>query len=109
VSTYFPLTAAVTYEIDSFDPTRFNDIHALLHVGTDLLYASRISVGRGVILIPCGVITHAGNHSLMVAHTNGTVIAVSSIWVCEHNNLPSNFVVWPRDGNFRKNQYNLFP
>ena len=73
--------SAISYEIDGFDPTRFNDIHALLHVGTDLLYASRIAVGSGVILIPCGVITHAGNHTVMVAHTNGTVIAVNSIKV----------------------------
>jgi hypothetical protein len=72
---------AVTYEIEGFDPSRFNDIHALLHVGADLLYASRIAVGRGVILIPCGVITHAGNHTLMVAHTNGTIIALNSIQV----------------------------
>ena len=33
----------IRYKIDNFDPARFNDIHALLYAGAELLYAARVS------------------------------------------------------------------
>jgi hypothetical protein len=37
--------------------------------------------GEGVLSIPCGVITHAGTHSLTISYTNTTVIASTQFWV----------------------------
>ena len=68
---------AVSYSIDNYDPTRFQDIHALLYRGPALLYAVRVPLGQGVLYIPCGIITHAGNHSITISYTNNTVIATT--------------------------------
>ena len=65
----------LSYKIDDFDPTRFNDIHSLLYAGSELLYAARVSGGEGVIRVPCGVVTHAGVHTVTLCYTNNTVIA----------------------------------
>ena len=67
----------ISYKIDNFDPARFNDIHSLLYAGSELLYAARVSGGEGVIRVPCGVVTHAGVHSITLCYTNNTVIARS--------------------------------
>ena len=71
----------VSYKIDNFDPSRFNDIHSLLYAGSSLLYAVRMPGGEGTLSIPCGVITHAGTHSLTISYTNNTVIATTQFGV----------------------------
>jgi hypothetical protein len=68
---------AISYSIDNFDPTRFNDIHCLLYAGAALLYAVRVAGEAARLTVPCGVITHAGPHSLSLQHTNNTVIAAA--------------------------------
>ena len=65
----------ISYQIDGLDPARFHDIHCLLYSGSALLYAVRAGGPAGHLRIPCGVITHAGPHSLALQHTNGSVIA----------------------------------
>ena len=75
----------ISYKIDDFDPARFNDIHSLLYAGSELLFAARVSGGEGVIRVPCGVVTHAGVHSVTLCYTNNTVIARSG---------PEKHVVW---------------
>ena len=69
----------ISYKIDNFDPARFNDIHSLLYAGSELLYAARVSGGAGVMRVPCGVVTHAGVHSVTLCYTNNTVIARSQM------------------------------
>ena len=69
------------YKIDNLDPARFNDIHSLLYAGSELLYAARVPGGEGVLKVPCGVVTHAGTHSVTVCYTNNTVIATNTFTV----------------------------
>jgi hypothetical protein len=71
----------VSYKIENFDLSRFHDIHSLLYAGSALLYAIRMSGGEGTLSIPCGVITHAGTHSLTISYTNSTVIATTQFGV----------------------------
>ena len=75
----------ISYKIDNFDPARFNDIHSLVYAGSELLYAIRVSGGEAVLRVPCGVVTHAGTHSVTLCYTNNTVIAT-----CQFH------VSWPR-------------
>ena len=70
-----------SYQIDNYDPARFHDIHSLLYAGSALLYAIRVPGGEGVLSIPCGVITHAGTHTLTMSYTNTTVIATTQFGV----------------------------
>ena len=71
----------IGYKIDNLDPARFNDIHSLLYAGSELLYAARVPGGDGVLKVPCGVLTHAGTHSVTVCYTNNTVIATNTFYV----------------------------
>ena len=71
----------IGYKIDNLDPARFNDIHSLLYAGSELLYAARVPGGEGVLKVPCGVLTHAGTHSVTVCYTNNTVIATNTFSV----------------------------
>ena len=57
----------ISYKIDNYNQARFNDIHCLLYAGSELLYAARVSGGEGVIRVPCGVLTHAGTHSVLLS------------------------------------------
>ena len=67
-----------TYNIDNYDPARFNDIHALVFHEREVIYTSRVSGGSGRLVVPCGVITTArGRHDMEIAYTNNTVIARS--------------------------------
>ena len=71
----------IGYKIDKLDPARFNDIHSLVYAGSELLYAARVPGGEGVLRVPCGVLTHAGTHSVTVCYTNNTVIATNTFIV----------------------------
>ena len=71
----------IGYKIDNLDPARFNDIHSLLYAGSELLYAARVPGGEGVLKVPCGVLTHAGTHSVTVCYTNNPVLAPNTFAV----------------------------
>ena len=71
-----------SYQIGDFNLSRFHDIHSLLYAGSALLYAIRVpGGGEGVLSIPCGVMTHAGTHTLTISYTNSTVIATTQFGV----------------------------
>ena len=71
----------VSYKLGNQEPARFHDIHSLLYAGSALLYAIRMPGGEGVLSIPCGVITHAGTHTITISYTNSTVIATTQFKV----------------------------
>ena len=71
----------VSYKLDNHEPSRFHDIHSLLYAGSALLYAIRVTGGEGVLSIPCGVITHAGTHTLTISYNISTVIAITQFKV----------------------------
>ena len=70
-----------SYLIAGSDQARLHDLHALLHAGSVLLYTLRVQPGEGSLSIPCGVITHAGTHTLTISYTNTTVIATTQFRV----------------------------
>ena len=67
---------AISYQLDKTDHPAL----CLLYAGSALLYTAPLPGGEGTLTIPCGVITHAGTHSLAVSHMNTSAVVAGTVF-----------------------------